>query len=106
MFFRSILLILNLESLLEFSLEPDKRYLKLSESHLKFEVNLPEEFIPDNAFVAKLFENVDIVVNYETITQKASNSDYYYSEFLLTKATFGRGIKITKKMTSRILMLC
>ena len=50
----SIPALFNNENLLEFSIEPDKRYLNLTKSFLKFYVEIPEEFCPDNNFGQKV----------------------------------------------------
>ena len=44
----------NNGNLLEFSIEPDKRFLVLGKSYLQFQLELPEEFIPDNNFGNKV----------------------------------------------------
>ena len=50
--------VFNNDTLLEFSLDPDKRCLVLGESYLQFYVELPANFVPDNNFGNKCFEYV------------------------------------------------
>ena len=45
----------NNENLLEFSIEPDKRWFVPGKSYLQFFVELPEEFVPDNNFANKVW---------------------------------------------------
>ena len=66
----------NNESLIEFSIEPDKRFLVLGKSYLTFHVELEETFIPDNNFGNKLFEFLDLNINYEDVNYKCSPNDY------------------------------
>jgi len=48
----------NTKNGLEFLLSPQKRYLKLADSVLAFSVELPNNYMPDNDFCNKLFENI------------------------------------------------
>lgn len=87
-FFRkyiSIPSVFNNDTLLEFSIDPDKRCLVLGESYLQFYVELPSNFIPDNNFGNKCFEYVDININFEDISYKSSSNDYDYASFILSK---------------------
>ena len=52
--FVTIPFLFNTENLLEFSIEPDKRCIILQESYLKFHVEIPESFLPDNNFGNKV----------------------------------------------------
>ena len=77
--------IFNNENLLEFSIEPDKRSLSLRDSYLRFYLELPENFIPDNNFGNKLFEFLDLTINYEDVSFKSSNNDYDLSSLIYEK---------------------
>ncbi len=66
----------------------DKRFLKLSETCLEFRIELPENYIPDNDVCAKLFENMDITVNHESISHKSSDLDYSITSYALNKVTY------------------
>ena len=48
----------NTKNGLEFLLTPQKRYIKLADSVLAFSVELPNNYMPDNDFCNKLFENI------------------------------------------------
>ena len=75
----------NNNNLLEFSIEPNKRFLNLSDSYLQFYVELEEDFIPDNNFGNKLFEYLDLSINYEDCTFKSSHNDYDYTSHIYDK---------------------
>ena len=77
--------IFNNENLLEFSIEPDKRSLSLKDSYLRFYCEIPENFVPDNNFGNKLFEFLDLTINYEDVSFKSSNNDYDLSSFIYEK---------------------
>ena len=77
--------VFNNDTLLEFSLDPDKRCLVLGESYLQFYVELPANFVPDNNFGNKCFEYVDININFEDISYKSSSNDYDFASFILNK---------------------
>lgn len=48
----------NNSNLLQFSFGPDKRCLNLKDTYLSFKVDLPEKFIPDNNFGAKVCQYI------------------------------------------------
>ena len=60
----------------------------MSETILRFGVEIPEELIPDNHFAALLFENLDLYINHELITSKSSDSDYYTSNYVFLRDGF------------------
>ena len=78
----------NTSSKLEFNILPDKRYLLLNETVLKFGVEMPEEFVPSNYFAATLFQNLELFINHELVSHKSSDSDYFLSEFFFKKEGF------------------
>ena len=53
----------NTKNGLEFLLSPQKRYLKLADSVLAFSVELPDNYMPDNDFCNKLFENIIVDID-------------------------------------------
>ena len=80
----------NTSSKLEFNILPDKRYLLLNETILKFGVELPEEFLPSNFFAATLFQNLELYINHELVSHKSSDSDYFLSEYFFKKEAFNK----------------
>ena len=73
---------------IEWVLGRDKRYLKLSETCFEFRIELPENYVPDNDVCSKLFENLEISVNHETITHKSCDLDYSVTSYVLNKVTY------------------
>ena len=74
---------------LEFTLQKDgKRYLKLSETTLAFQVELPANYAPDNQFGHKMFESVEISINHEQISRKSTAMDYGMSENFFQKVNY------------------
>jgi len=73
---------------LDFSFGPDKRYLKLGETQLSLQIDIPENYWPDNDIVAKLFENLDVSLNHEVVTHKSTSLDYAVSNRFWNKVTF------------------
>ena len=57
----------------------------LNETTLKFAVEIPEEFVPDNCFASLLFQNLDLYINHELITNKSSDSDYGISNLMFIR---------------------
>ena len=78
----------NTSSKLEFNILPDKRYLQLNETVLKFGVEMPQEFVPTNYFAATLFQNLELYINHELVSHKSSDSDYFLSEYFFKKEAF------------------
>ena len=78
----------NTKSKLEFNILPDKRYLQLNETVLKFGVEIPQEFVPTNYFAATLFQNLELYINHELVSHKSSDSDYFLSEYFFKKEGF------------------
>ena len=78
----------NTMSKLEFNILPDKRYLQLNESILKFGVEIPQEFVPTNYCAATLFQNLELYINHELVSHKSSDSDYFLSEYFFKKEGF------------------
>ena len=82
--------VFNTDNILEWSLNKDKRYLKLADSFVKFSIEIPENYVLDNDVFAKLVMNIELVINHENITFKSSPVDNPISSFLLNKATYGK----------------
>ena len=78
----------NTTSKLEFNILPDKRFLLLNETVLKFGVEIPQEFVPSNYFAATLFQNLEFYINHELVSHKSSDSDYFLSDFFFKKEAF------------------
>jgi hypothetical protein len=85
--------VFNTDNILEWSLNKDKRYLKLADSFVKFSIEIPENYVLDNDVFAKLVMNIELVINHENITFKSSPVDNPISSFLLNKATYGKRLK-------------
>ena len=74
---------------LEFSLQKDgKRFLKLADTKLKFAVELPANYIPDNQFGHKMFECLELSANHEQISRKSTALDYSVSEYFFQKVSY------------------
>ena len=69
----------------EFTLTPNGSYALLSESRLKFEVDIPTSYVPQNFFCAKLFSNIEILVNHTSLSYKSSENDHSLSVYFSTK---------------------
>ena len=87
---------------MEFSLGRDKRFLKLSETQLSLQLEIPANYWLDNDAVAKLFENVEINIAHETITHKSSAVDYLMSNYFFNKVTFDDSFIATTMDTNGI----
>jgi hypothetical protein len=86
--------IFNTDNILEWSLNKDKRYLKLADSFVKFSIEIPENYVFDNDVFSKLVMNIELIINHENITFKSSPVDNAMSSFLLNKATYGKKFQI------------
>ena len=74
---------------LEFILQKDgKRFLKLSETTLAFQVELPANYVPDNQFGHKMFESLELSINHEQVSRKSTALDYGMSENFFQKMIF------------------
>ena len=71
----------------------------MSETILRFGVEIPEELIPDNHFAALLFENLDFFVNHELVTSKSSDSDYSCSNYVFIRDGFNESAILSNGVT-------
>ena len=94
--------VFNTDNILEWSLNKDKRFLKLSDSSFKFSIEIPENYTFDNDVFSKLIMNIELIINHENITFKSSPVDNAVSSFLLNKATYG---KISNKIKEEVQMI-
>ena len=78
----------NNKNSLEFVLGRDKRFLKLSDTELVMEIELPASYVPDNDLGSKLFENCEISINHEIVTKKSTALDYAVTNWVLHKTAF------------------
>ncbi|CAG5111060.1 Oidioi.mRNA.OKI2018_I69.chr2.g5396.t1.cds [Oikopleura dioica] len=78
----------NTKNGLEFLLTQQKRYLKLADSALAFSVDLPDNYVPDNDFCNKLFENIVLDIDQDTVSKRGSEFDNCMSSFFLNKSMF------------------
>ena len=44
--------------------------------------------VPDNFFANTLFECIDLYINHELVTSKASNADNYLSDFFISRQIY------------------
>ena len=65
-----------------------KRFLKLSDTKIKFHVELPGNYIPENQFGHKLFECLELSLNHEQISRKSTALDYSVSENFFQKVMY------------------
>ena len=78
----------NNKNSLEFVLGRDKRFLKLANTELVMEIELPASYVPDNDFGSKLFENCEVSINHEIVTKKSTALDYAVTNWVLNKTAF------------------
>ena len=80
---------IRIEDSLEFTLQKDgKRYLKLADTTLSFQVELPANYVPDNQFGHKMFESLELSINHEQISRKSTALDYSMSENFFEKVLY------------------
>ena len=73
---------------MEIDIQPCNQYLLLDKSRLAFYVDIPERFVPENYFTAKLFEYCEVRLNHITINNKTSDNDYHLTTYFLTRINF------------------
>ena len=83
-----VISIFNTKNHLEFLLQKEKRFFRFMDTELQFYVDLPGNYCPDNDLGAKLFENVDIVLNHEQISRKSTAHDYSLSSHFFCHANY------------------
>ena len=87
---------------MEFSLGPDKRFLKLSETRLAFTVEIPTNYVLDNDVFAKMVETTEVIVNHENITGKSTPLDNSITSAVLNQLTLEAGLLNTSLSTHGI----
>ena len=80
--------IFNTTSKLEFMINPNNCYADLAASRLKFSVDIPLEFVPDSYFTSKLFEHLEVQINYVSCTTKSTDLDYILTDFFTSKLNY------------------
>ena len=80
--------VFNTSSKLEFMIYPNNCYADLASSRLKFSVDIPREFVPDSYFTSKLFEHLEVQINYVSCTTKSTDSDYILTDFFTSKLNY------------------
>ena len=75
----------NTSSYLEFQVNPTGGHLQLSDTRLTLSVDLPEDLVPENFFVSKLFECCEISINHSVITSRSSDNDYALTNYFMTR---------------------
>ena len=75
-------------SQLVWNLPPSKRYFKFSDSYITFTVDLPETVVPDNGFVDKLFDGMNIEIQQDLVTSKNADSESAISGHFWRKSMF------------------
>ena len=78
----------NNKNSLEFVIGRDKRFLKLADTELVMEIELPASYAPDNDLGSKLFENCEVSINHEIVTKKSTALDYSVTNWVLNKCAF------------------
>ena len=74
----------NSDEKLEFSLAPNGYYAILNESRLKFQVDIPDSYVVQNYFCAKLFTHIEIVCNHTSLSYKSTENDHALSVYFST----------------------
>ena len=80
--------IFNTSSKLEFMIYPNNCYADLASSRLKFSVDIPIQFVPDSYFTSKLFEHLEVQINYVSCTTKSTDLDYILTDFFTSKLNY------------------
>ena len=80
--------VFNTSSKLEFMIYPNNCYADLASSRLKFSVDIPTEFVPDSYFTSKLFEHLEVQINYVSCTTKSTDLDYILTDFFTSKLNY------------------
>ena len=80
--------VFNTSSKLEFMIYPNNCYADLASSRLKFSVDIPIEFVPDSYFTSKLFEHLEVQINYVSCTTKSTDLDYILTDFFTSKLNY------------------
>ena len=78
----------NNKNSLEFFIGKDKRFVKLANTELVMEIELPANYAPDNDLGSKLFENCELSINHEIVTKKSTALDYSVTNWVLNKTAF------------------
>ena len=80
--------IFNTTSKLEFMINPNNCYADLASTRLKFSVDIPMDFVPDSYFTSKLFEHLEVQINYVSCTTKSTDLDYILTDFFTSKLNY------------------
>ena len=83
--------VFNTSSKLEFMIYPNNCYADLASSRLKFSVDIPIEFVPDSYFTSKLFEHLEVQINYVSCTTKSTDLDYILTDYFTSKLNYTSG---------------
>jgi hypothetical protein len=75
-------------SQLVWNIPPSKRYFKPSDSYMTFTCDLPDTVVPDNGFVDKLFDGMNIEVQQDLVTSKNTDSESAISGHFWRKSMF------------------
>ena len=78
----------NTDQTLEFQIQPEKSHLLFSDILLHIDVKVPASFVPDNGFMSKLFDSIEVKLNGETITNRSNANEYFLTEFLLSRVKY------------------
>ena len=62
--------------------------MKLSETKMTFQIELPANYIPENQFGHKLFECLELTLNHEQVSRKSTALDYALSENFFQRVTY------------------
>jgi len=61
---------------------PTGSYVQFNQTVIRFEVDIPDEYIVENFFVSKLFEFIEFKLNHVSIQSKSSSNDNIISTFM------------------------
>ena len=65
-------------------------------------MELVEYFVPDNFFASALFECIDLYVNHELVSAKASNADNYLTDMFITRNMYNEPFANTARVISGV----
>jgi len=75
-------------SQLVWNIPPSKRYFKPCDSYMTFSVELPETVVPDNGFVDKCFDGMNIEIQQDLVTSKNADSESAITGYFWRKSMF------------------
>ena len=71
---------------------PTGSYVQFNQTVIRFEVDIPDEYIVENFFVSKLFEFIEFKLNHVAIQSKSSANDNIISNFMQHRMNYADGV--------------